>query len=226
MQRKNPWAMLSASDKAERIATMKSRRGTATPSASTAAAAGQGVSTLNSSFKPVMISGNRYLVNLTRGNAYHRHKNGSIGNWAGIFSRTPKPYINTSVPESNNSRKRRMGEVNLLGLNTQAPARKSNNLLTFPSHEEELASINFSKGATNTVNFKKFTNAGINIEEETVKMLSPNMRTSLFNRLTRVNKRNQNAEINSFLQNILTRKGGKRKSTRKHKRRHGKTRKH
>lgn len=166
----------------------------------------------------------RFFVNIDTGHAYHRNPDGSMGPWAGIFHKTggganrKLPWVDTSVPEPKGVyHTYRAAGANLLGLNTPAaPIKASNNLLTFPSYEEQLASINFSKKAMNNANFKRFTNAGINIEEETVKKLSPNQRTSLFNRLTRINKRNQNAEINAFLQNVLSRKGGKHKHMRRH----------
>lgn len=57
-------------------------------------------------FKPVMLSGNRYLVNLENGHAYHRLADGGQGEWAGIFSKTMKradgkigPGIDDTVPE-------------------------------------------------------------------------------------------------------------------------------
>ena len=53
-----------------------------------------------SGFQPVMLAtGKRYYVNLATGHAYHRRENGSQGAWAGLFSKTPKPSINPSVPE-------------------------------------------------------------------------------------------------------------------------------
>lgn len=72
------------------------------------AAAGQGAplkAAYTSSFKPVMLRSERYLVNLNTGHAYQRKENGSQGEWAGIFHRTggPKggPWVNSSVPEPN-----------------------------------------------------------------------------------------------------------------------------
>jgi hypothetical protein len=54
-------------------------------------------------FKGVMIGGARYLVNLESGHCYNREKDGSQGEWAGLFHRTggPKngPYIDTEVAE-------------------------------------------------------------------------------------------------------------------------------
>lgn len=54
-------------------------------------------------FKGVMLGGNRYLVNLASGHCYRREKDGSQGDWAGIFHRTggPKngPWIDETVAE-------------------------------------------------------------------------------------------------------------------------------
>ena len=54
-------------------------------------------------FKGVMLGGNRYLVNLKTGHCYRREKDGSQGDWAGLFHRTggPKngPWIDESVAE-------------------------------------------------------------------------------------------------------------------------------
>ena len=53
-------------------------------------------------FQALMLDGNRYLVNLATGYAYDRLANGSKGEWAGIFTKSPKPGIDTSVPEPAN----------------------------------------------------------------------------------------------------------------------------
>lgn len=50
-------------------------------------------------FRGVMLNGKRFLVNLATGHAYHREADGSQGDWAGLFSKTPKPHIDDSVPE-------------------------------------------------------------------------------------------------------------------------------
>ena len=54
-------------------------------------------------FKGVMVGGTRYLVQLSSGHCYKREKDGSQGDWAGIFHRTggPKggPWIDDKVPE-------------------------------------------------------------------------------------------------------------------------------
>ena len=56
-----------------------------------------------SEFQGVMLGGNRYLVNLANGHCYRREKDGSQGDWAGIFHRTGGkkngPYIDEAVPE-------------------------------------------------------------------------------------------------------------------------------
>lgn len=50
-------------------------------------------------FQRVMLSGAPYWVNLSSGHCYHRLADGGQGEWAGIFSKTPKPHIDDSVPE-------------------------------------------------------------------------------------------------------------------------------
>ncbi len=50
-------------------------------------------------FKKVALNGKTYWVNLANGHAYIRNKDQSQGDWAGIFSKTPKPHIDDSVPE-------------------------------------------------------------------------------------------------------------------------------
>ena len=50
-------------------------------------------------FQRVMLSGAAYWVNLSSGHCYNRLADGSQGDWAGIFSRTPKPHIDSSVTE-------------------------------------------------------------------------------------------------------------------------------
>ena len=71
----------------------------AAPVKSTAAAASAAPAAASGVFKPVLLQGERYLVNMESGHAYHRNEDGSQGEWAGIFSRTPKPHVDTSVPE-------------------------------------------------------------------------------------------------------------------------------
>jgi hypothetical protein len=65
--------------------------------ASSAAAAAS--SSASGEFKPVMLNGERFWVNLATGHAYHRLSDGGQGDWAGIFSKTPKPHIDDTVPE-------------------------------------------------------------------------------------------------------------------------------
>lgn len=55
-------------------------------------------------FKVARLDGKRYLVCFEDGHAYHRKDDGGYGNWAGIFTRTPKVHIDTSVPEPNTNR--------------------------------------------------------------------------------------------------------------------------
>jgi hypothetical protein len=50
-------------------------------------------------FKKVALNNKLFWVNLTTGHAYHRNKDQSQGDWAGLFSKTPKPHIDDSVPE-------------------------------------------------------------------------------------------------------------------------------
>lgn len=50
-------------------------------------------------FKKVALNNKRYWVNLENGHAYHRLADESQGEWAGLFSKTPKPNINESAPE-------------------------------------------------------------------------------------------------------------------------------
>lgn len=92
--RKNPWQGLSANQSAERIAAMKAARTEKKAGESMPTAAGEA-----GEFKPVLIAGVRYFVNMETGHAYFRNEDGSPGEWAGMFQRSPKPHINTSVPE-------------------------------------------------------------------------------------------------------------------------------
>jgi len=67
-----------------------------TPAAPVAAAAGKPT--------PVIFVGVRYLVHMESGHAYYRLPDGPNnehvkGDWAGIFSKTPSPRLDTSVPE-------------------------------------------------------------------------------------------------------------------------------
>ena len=64
-----------------------------------AASAAASASASAGEFKPVMLNGTRYLVNLANGHSYLRLPDGGQGEWAGIFSKTPKPHIDDTVPE-------------------------------------------------------------------------------------------------------------------------------
>jgi hypothetical protein len=63
-------------------------------------------------FRPVMLQGKKFFVNLATGHAYSRNEDGSQGDWAGIFhnpakgglpnpnAKTPKaPWVDSSVAE-------------------------------------------------------------------------------------------------------------------------------
>jgi hypothetical protein len=69
------------------------------PKKAEAAPASAAASASAGEFKPVMLSGTRYLVNLANGHSYLRLPDGGQGEWAGIFSKTPKPHIDDTVPE-------------------------------------------------------------------------------------------------------------------------------
>jgi hypothetical protein len=99
--RKNPWQGMSEESRAEKIAKMKAARA---EKKELKTAAGEGLpappaAQAPGGFQSVMLDGKRYLVNMETGHAYDRQANGSQGEWAGIFSKTPKPHINTSVPK-------------------------------------------------------------------------------------------------------------------------------
>jgi hypothetical protein len=106
-ERKNPWASLTSTQMAARIAKMKEGKaaktaaGESAPAVQVAAPAPLPAPPAQAprTFKPVLLQGVRYLVNMNSGHAYHREENGSQGNWAGLFKREPKPYVNTSVPK-------------------------------------------------------------------------------------------------------------------------------
>lgn len=50
-------------------------------------------------FKPTLLQGKKYFINLKTGHSYHRNDDGSQGDWAGLFSRVPKPHIDAEAPE-------------------------------------------------------------------------------------------------------------------------------
>lgn len=114
----------------------------------------------------------------------------------------------------------------IMGFAPPAPksVQKEENLLRF----NELSSINFSAptqttttstyvdpfeglNATPNISHKNFTNAGIEIEEETVNHLSKNQKNELLSLLKSMNKASHNAAIDDYLARHLG-KGGKRKN--------------
>ena len=93
-----------AEAKAKRASKKEAKSSAAPPAAAAAAkmplppSPPSSVSPLEN-FQRVMLSGSAYWVNLQNGHCYHRLTDGSQGDWAGIFSRTPKPHIDSSKPE-------------------------------------------------------------------------------------------------------------------------------
>ena len=93
-----------AEAKAKRASKKEAKSSAAPPAAAAAAkmplppSPPSSVSPLEN-FQRVMLSGAAYWVNLQNGHCYHRLTDGSQGDWAGIFSRTPKPHIDSSKPE-------------------------------------------------------------------------------------------------------------------------------
>ena len=75
----------------------------AAASSSSAAAASSSTAAASSSgpegFQKIILNNKSYWVNQVTGHAYHRLKDQSQGEWAGLFSKTPKPHIDDSVPE-------------------------------------------------------------------------------------------------------------------------------
>ncbi len=53
-------------------------------------------------YKPAMVGGKRYFICMENGYTFHRKEDGGYGNWAGIFSKSPKCHIDTSIPEPKN----------------------------------------------------------------------------------------------------------------------------
>lgn len=132
-ERKNPWAGLSPEQRAAKVKTMAdartAKKNTAAPSVSAvadttvaavvtkteAAPAPVAVSNAASSsttsssagtFRKASVRGSPYLVNVESGHAYNRMKDGSQGDWAGIFHRDGfsednGPWIDDSVAEPN-----------------------------------------------------------------------------------------------------------------------------
>lgn len=132
-ERKNPWAGLTPEQKAAKVKLMADARaakksGAATSSSvvsdnavaiavtktedapvavSTSNAASSSTAAASSSagaFRKASVRGSPYLVNVESGHAYNRMKDGSQGDWAGIFHRDGHPedngpWIDDSVPE-------------------------------------------------------------------------------------------------------------------------------
>ena len=94
-----PPKAVSASPKAVSEAPKSSAAAGGGAAAAAASSSSSSASAAASAFKPVLLTGTRYLVNMESGHAYFRNEDGSQGEWAGIFSRTPKPHVDTSVPE-------------------------------------------------------------------------------------------------------------------------------
>ena len=125
-KRKSAWDGLSPEEHAAKVAKMKAGREakkvsgppettssaapvevsvtTAASSSSSSAAASASSSAVVASsapvgFKKVALNGERFWVNLENGHAYYRLADESQGEWAGLFSKTPKPNVDKSVPE-------------------------------------------------------------------------------------------------------------------------------
>lgn len=126
-ERKNPWAGLSTEDRAAKVAAMKAGRaakkaavsaesgdaasGTESvlpplpPSPSSVAskpaavAVAVAVPAVSSGFRKVTLNNKAYLIDLASGHSYYRNADDSQGDWAGLFSKTPKPHINFDAPE-------------------------------------------------------------------------------------------------------------------------------
>lgn len=119
-ERKNPWAGLSPEDKAAKVAAMKAGR--AAKKAAAAAESGDAASgtesvlpplppspssvaskpaaaAVSSGFRKVTLNNKAYLIDLASGHSYYRNADDSQGDWAGLFSKTPKPHIDFDAPE-------------------------------------------------------------------------------------------------------------------------------
>jgi hypothetical protein len=123
-ERKNPWVGLSPEAKAAKVAAMKegraAKKAAAAAPLSVAVPASASVSVslpaLPASpkgsvssvrtgaddligFKKVTLDKKAYWINLESGHAYFRAADDSRGDWAGLFSKTPKPHVTkTSAP--------------------------------------------------------------------------------------------------------------------------------
>ena len=126
-ERKNPWAGLTAEQKAAKVAAMKAGRSAKKSAASSSdvesvsqesvvaplpplpsspksvavsnAAANAAPSAPLPGFKKATLGSKAYWINPESGHTYFRNPDDSRGDWAGLFSKTPKPHIDDSVAE-------------------------------------------------------------------------------------------------------------------------------
>lgn len=80
-------------------ASSSSSSAAASSSSSAAAVVVSAPSSAPVGFKKVALNNERFWVNLESGHAYYRLADESQGEWAGLFSKTPKPNVDKSVPE-------------------------------------------------------------------------------------------------------------------------------
>jgi hypothetical protein len=113
--RKNPWEGLTPEEREAKIAKMKAGRAAKKDAAPAPAPVQSNVvsslpplpvspqTTVSNEelagFKKMMLANKAYWVNLTTGHCYLRRADNSRGDWAGLFSKTPKPHIDDSAPE-------------------------------------------------------------------------------------------------------------------------------
>lgn len=123
-ERKNPWAGLSDDERKAKAAKMAAAKAakkatavvatsvlaeatvdpTETASVVSQAPTAVASSSTSSGFQRMSLQGSAYWVNKATGHCYHRNKDGSQGNWAGIFHSTGGPvnggpYLDDSVAE-------------------------------------------------------------------------------------------------------------------------------
>ncbi len=117
-ERKNPWAGLSPEERAAKVAVMKAGKAAkkdAAPATTVSNAAATSSTTLPplpkspttsvksneelAGFKKMTLNNKAYWVNLADGRCYNRKADDSRGDWAGKFSKTPKPTIDASARE-------------------------------------------------------------------------------------------------------------------------------
>jgi hypothetical protein len=91
-------SVVAAPKKAE-SAPAPAKKADAPPKPSATASASSGDAASGGEFKKVMLNGALYWVNMENGHTYHRLADQSQGEWAGIFSKTPKPHLDDTVPE-------------------------------------------------------------------------------------------------------------------------------